>query len=100
MSAAVIIIGPNTGCFSFFLLLLLFFFLLFKRFYLFIFREKGREGEREGAKHQLIASHTPPTQELSCNPGLCPDPESKLRPFGVQDTQPTEPHQSGLAVFL
>ena len=35
-----------------------FFFLL--RFYLFIFREKGREGEREGEKHQdVVASHMP-----------------------------------------
>ena len=31
-----------------------------KRFYLFIFREKGREGEREGEKHQcVVASHVP-----------------------------------------
>ena len=25
---------------------------VFKRFYLFIFRERGRDGEREGEKHQ------------------------------------------------
>ena len=32
----------------------------FKRFYLFISRERGREGEREGEKHQyVVASRTP-----------------------------------------
>ena len=29
---------------------------LFKRFYLFIFRERGREGEREGEKHQCVVA--------------------------------------------
>ena len=28
--------------------------LFFKRFYLFVFRERGREGEREGKKHQCV----------------------------------------------
>ena len=33
-----------------------------KRFYLFIFRVKGMEGEREGEKHQcVVASHASPT---------------------------------------
>ena len=41
-------------------------FLFYKRFYLFIFREKGREGEREEQKHQcVVASYTP-----SWGPGL------------------------------
>ena len=39
----------------------------------FIFREKEREGEREGEKHLSVASHTPPTVDLACNPGMCPD---------------------------
>ena len=30
--------------------------------YLFIFRERGREGEREGEIHPLVASHTHPQQ--------------------------------------
>ena len=48
-----------------------------KRFYLFVFREKGREGEREGEKHQGVAvSHTPPTGDMAHNPGMCPDRES------------------------
>ena len=35
-----------------------------KRFYLFIFREMGREGEREGEKYQcVVASHTPTTED-------------------------------------
>ena len=33
----------------------------------------GREGEREGEKHQCVdASHAPPTGDLACNPGMCP----------------------------
>ena len=47
---------------------------VFKRFYLFICRERGREGEREGEKHQcLVASCMPPTGDLAHNPGICPD---------------------------
>ena len=35
--------------------------------------ERGREGEREGEKHQyMVASHTSPTGDLACNPGMCP----------------------------
>ena len=48
-----------------------------KRFYLFIFRERGREGEREGEKYQyVVASCTPPSEDLAHNPGMCPDWES------------------------
>ena len=36
-------------------LIILFIFLTFqKRYYLFIFRERGRKGEREGEKHQCV----------------------------------------------
>ena len=42
----------------------------FERFYLFIFRQRGREGEREGErhqcdreKHQSVASHMCPNWE-------------------------------------
>ena len=39
------------------------------RFYVFIFRDRGKEGE----KHQcVVASHVPPTRDLACNPGMCP----------------------------
>ena len=55
------------------------------RFYLFIFRERGKEGEREGEKHQcVVASWAPPTGDLACNPGMCPDWESNRWPFGLQ----------------
>ena len=66
--------------------------------YLFIFRERGREGEREGAKHQcVVASHAPATRDLACNPDMCPDWELNRRPSGSQaGAQSTEPHQPGL----
>ena len=49
----------------------------FKIYYLFIFRERGKEGEREGEKHQcVVASHASPTGDLADNPGMCPDWES------------------------
>ena len=69
-----------------------------KRFYLLIFREKGREAGREGEKHQCaVASHTPPAGDLVCNPGTCPDWELNQWPFGSQAcAQSTEPHQPGL----
>ena len=48
---------------------------IFSRFYLFIERGEGREREEE--KHQcVVASHVPPTGDLACNPGMCPDLES------------------------
>ena len=47
-----------------------------KRFYLFIFKEMGREGETEGEKHRPVASHMPPTSDPARNPGMCPDWES------------------------
>ena len=64
---------------------ILIFFLFFKGFiYLFIFRKSGREGEREGEKHQcVVAYHAPPTGDLAHNPGMCPDWESDQRPFGL-----------------
>ena len=47
--------------------------------YLFIFGERGREGEREGKKYQcVVASRVPPTGDLSHNPSMCPDWELNL----------------------
>ena len=44
---------------------------------LFIFRERGREGERKGDKQQCaVASGAPPAGNLACNPGMCPNWES------------------------
>ena len=60
-----------------------------------MFGEKGREGEREGEKHQcVIASHMPLTGDLAHNPGVCPDWEANQGPLGLQaNAQSTEPHQ-------
>ena len=44
--------------------------------YLFLERGEGREREREGATHRLVAFCTPPTGDLGHNPGTCPDLES------------------------
>ena len=64
---------------------------------LFIFRERGKEGEREGEIHCLVASRMPPTGDLACNTGMCPDWESNEQPFGSRvSVQSTEPHQPGL----
>ena len=47
--------------------------------------------------YQSVTSNTPPTGDLACNPGMCPDWESNQRPFRSQaGTQSTEPHQPGL----
>ena len=61
----------------------------------------GREGEREGEKHQcVVASHTPPTGDLACNPGMRPDWKLNQWPFGLQaGAQSAEPHQLGLIFF-
>ena len=69
----------------------------FLRFYLFIFRERGREEDREGEKRQcVVAFHMPPTGDLACNPSMCPDSKWNQQPFGSQaSTQSTEPHQPG-----
>ena len=39
--------------------------------YLFIFRERGKEGEREGEKHQSVASGAHPDLESNCDLSLC-----------------------------
>ena len=73
-----------------------------KSFYLFAFRGRGKEEEREGEKHQcVVASHTPPTGGLAFNPGMCPDCESNQQPFGSQvGTQCTEPHQGCIIIYF
>ena len=46
-------------------------FLIFKEEFIYLFLERGREGEREGEKHQcVVASHAPTTGDLACNPGM------------------------------
>ena len=53
--------------------------------------------EKKREKHQcVVASHAPPTGDLACNPGMCPDWELNRRPFGSQaGIQSTEPYQPG-----
>ena len=46
---------------------------IFKDF-IYLFLERGREGERGREKHQcVVASHAPPTGDLAYKPGMCPD---------------------------
>ena len=57
----------------------------FKRFYLFLFRHRGREGERQGEKRQcVVASCMPPTGDLARSPGMRPDWELNQQRFGLQ----------------
>ena len=77
----------------------LFFFL---RLYLFIFRERGRKGEREGGKHQcVVASHMAPTGDLARNLSMHTDWESNQQPFGLQSTlNPLSYTSQGLIITL
>ena len=70
----------------------------FLRFISFIFRDRGRDGEREKEKHQCVVASQPPSSgNLACNTGMCLDSELNLQPFGSQaSTQSTELHQPGL----
>ena len=60
-----------------------------------------REGEREGEKHPLVASHTPPTGDLAYNSSMCPEWEPNWQRFGLRaGAQSTEPQQPGhLPIF-
>ena len=96
--------------------------LFFKKdfIYLFIFKERGREGKREGEKHQysraifnlmpiiydntrrgsVVASCEFLTGDLAHNPGMCPDRELNLPPFdsqaGAQSTELQQPGQKSI----
>ena len=61
---------------------------------MYLFLERGREEE----KHQcVLASHMPPTGDLTRSPGMCSDWELNQRLFGSQaGTESTEPYQPGL----
>ena len=74
-----------------------FFLFLFLRFHLFIYFFRAGKGRRKVEKHQcVVASCMSPTGELAHNPGMCPDWELNLWPFGLQpSTQSTELHQPG-----
>ena len=69
-----------------------FYFIVSKDFIYFIFREMGREEEREGEKYQWV----PHPGDLACNPGMCPDWELNWRLFGSQaGAQSTETNWPG-----
>ena len=76
------------GLFTF----IFFLFMYFLFFKVFIFRERRREGERQGEKHQwVVASHVPPTGDLARTPGMCQgwnrQPfDSPQQPGRVQDS--------------
>ena len=72
--------------------------ILFLNDFIYLFLDTGREGERQEEKHQcVVASLVPPTWDLDCNPGMCPDRESNWQPFDLQaSTQSTESHKPGL----
>ena len=49
----------------------------FSRMYLFIFREKGKEGRKRGRETSMCGCLSLPlTGDLACNPDMCPDWES------------------------
>ena len=52
-----------------------------KKYFIYLFLERGKEKEREGEKHQcVVSSHMPPTGDLTYN--ACTLMESNWRPFG------------------
>ena len=65
--------------------------------FIYLFLERGEGREKEGEKHQwVVASHMPPTGDLACNPGMCPDWELNQRSFALQAcAQSAEPHHPG-----
>ena len=69
----------------------------FLKDFVYLFLERGRKGEREGEKHlYVVASCVPPTGDLACNPGMCPDWELNQKLSGSQaGAQSTESHQPG-----
>ena len=71
--------------------------LSFFKDFIYLFLERGREGEKEGKEHQcVVAPHVPPTRDLAHNLGMHLDWELNPGPFGSQaSTQSTEPHQPG-----
>ena len=70
----------------------------FLKDFIYLFLERG-EGKERGKETSMCGclSHAP-YWDMAYNPGMCPDWEYNLPPFGSQaGTQSTEPHQPGLA---
>ena len=50
------------------------FFLSFLKDFIYLFLERREGKEKEGETHGcVVASHAPPTGDLACNPGMCPE---------------------------
>ena len=76
---------------------------IYLKYFIYLFLERGREGEREGEKPQcVVASHAPPTGDLAHNPGMCPNWDSNQRSFGLQaGAQPlSHTSQGEIVVFF
>ena len=63
----------------------------FKRLYLFTFKKRGKEGERERnisvwEIHPSVASCMPLTGDLAQIPGMCPDWELNQQSFGLKES--------------
>ena len=71
-------------------------------YFLFILREREKEEEREGNLYvqeicQSVASCTPPPSgDLACNPGTCPDWEWNPQPFGARSNQLSHQARAGI----
>ena len=76
------------------------FFFFFLRFYVFIFRDRGREEEREGEKHLLVASHTRRNWGLIPQPRHVPWPGIKAEAFRFVGQCPTKPRLPGFFYSL
>ena len=76
--------------------------LFFKILFTYFQRQGGRKrGKHWCAKRNIdqLPPRTPLSGELACNPGMCPDRESKWWPFGLQaGDQSTESYWPGLCV--
>ena len=71
----------------------------FKKYFIYLFLERGEGKERERETSSVVTSHMLPARDLTHDPGMCPDWESNQRLFGLQaSTQSIESHQLGLKV--
>ena len=77
-----------------------FLFLISKDF-IYSFLERRGLGEKEWERNIYQLPLTgPPLGTWLLNPGMCPDQELYLWPFGLRDeAQPTEPYQSGKSLY-
>ena len=58
-------------------------FSFFKKYFMYLFLERGERKEKGKRHHCMVASHMPPTGDLAQNPGMYSNWESNQRPFGL-----------------